>query len=91
MIAGYTSIDTFYQQLVRAWSTHHSSYGGLSQPSLFRALHRLADGIPDEKGAMTALSSSINLKFVQTFIEHPAPKVAATESVGRPAVEPARR
>jgi hypothetical protein len=91
MIAGYTNVDTFYQQLVRAWSTHHSSYGGLSQPSLFRALHRLADGIPDEKGVMTAISSSINLKFVQTFIEHPTPKVAATESAGRPNVEPARR
>ncbi|MGE4064565.1 MAG: hypothetical protein AB7E79_14460 [Rhodospirillaceae bacterium] len=91
MIAGYADIDTFYQQLVRAWSTHHSSYGGMSQPSLFRALHRLADGAPDEKGAMTALSSSINLKFAQTFIEHSAPKVAVTESAGRPAVEPARR
>jgi hypothetical protein len=91
MIAGYTNVDTFYQQLVRSWSTHHSSYGGMSQPSLFRALNRLADGMPDEKGVMTAISSSINLKFVQTFIEHPAPKVAATDSPARPAVEPARR
>ncbi len=91
MIAGYTNIDTFYQQLVRAWSTHHSSYGGMSQPSLYRALHRLADGIPDEKGVNTAISSAINLKFVQTFIEHPAPKVAAAESPARSAVEAARR
>jgi hypothetical protein len=91
MIAGYTNLDTFYQQLVRAWSTHHSSYGGMSQPSLYRALHRLADGIPDEKGVNTAISSAINLKFVQTFIEHPDAKVAATESPARPAVEPARR
>lgn len=73
MIAGYADIDTFYQQLVRSWSTHHSSYGGLSQPSLYRALYRLADGAPDEEGAMTAISSSINVKFVQTFIEHPDP------------------
>jgi hypothetical protein len=73
MIAGYADIDTFYQQLVRSWSTHHSSYGGLSQPSLYRALHRLADGAPDEEGAMTAISSAINVKFVQTFIEHPDP------------------
>ncbi|MGE3475991.1 MAG: hypothetical protein AB7H70_09305 [Rhodospirillaceae bacterium] len=91
MIAGYTTIDTFYQQLVRAWSTHHSSYGGLSQPSLFRALHRLADGVPDEKGAMTALSSSIQVKFVQSFIEHPDAKVAAVESTTKSTVEPARR
>lgn len=91
MIAGYTDIDNFYQQLVRAWSTHHSSYGGMSQPSLFRALHRLADGVPDEKGVNTAISSSLSLKFVQVFIEHPAPKVAAVEGVQRSAVEPARR
>jgi hypothetical protein len=91
MIAGYTDIDNFYQQLVRAWSTHHSSYGGMSQPSLFRALHRLADGVPDEKGVNTAISSSLNLKFVQVFIEHPAAKVAAVESVPRAAIEPARR
>ncbi len=91
MVAGYADIDTFYQQLVRAWSTHHSSYGGMSQPSLFRALHRLADGVPDDKGVNTALSSVINVKFVQTFIEHPAAKVAGTQSIERPAVEPARR
>lgn len=91
MIAGYTDVDTFYQQLVRAWSTHHSSYGGLSQPSLFRVLHRLADGVPDAKGVNTAISSSISLKFVQTFIEHPDQKVAVSESAPRASVEPSRR
>jgi hypothetical protein len=91
VLGGYADVETWYQQLVRSWSTHHSSYGGLSQPSLYRVLHRLADGYPDTKGANTAISSSIAIKLVQTFIEHPNRTVAASETSEKPAVEPARR
>jgi len=91
LLAGYTDIDTFYQQLVRAWSTHHSSYGGLSQPSLFRVLHRLADGAPDAKGVNTAISSALSVKFVQTFIEHPDQKTVEVATPSRTAVEISRR
>jgi hypothetical protein len=91
VLAGYNDVETWYHQLIRSWSTHHSSYGGLSQPSLYRVLNRLADGYPNEKGANTAISSSIAIKLVQTFIEHPDRTVAATESASKPAVEPSRR
>jgi len=91
VLAGYNDIETWYHQLIRSWSTHHSSYGGLSQPSLYRVLYRLADGYPDAKGANTAISSSIAIKLVQTFIEHPDRTVAASESPARPTAEPARR
>ncbi|MHB1205459.1 MAG: hypothetical protein ACYCZX_07820 [Rhodospirillaceae bacterium] len=80
LVAGYADIDTFYQQFVRGWSTHHSSYGSLSQPSLNRELHKLADGIPDKDGANTALSFSLQVRFAQIFIEHPPAKTASVPS-----------
>jgi hypothetical protein len=91
VLGGYADVETWYQQLVRSWSTHHSSYGGLSQPSLYRVLHRLADGYPDAKGANTAISSSIAIKLVQTFIEHPNRTVAASETPGEPAAAATQR
>lgn len=71
-LAGYTDVDTFYYTLQQTFSTHHQAYGQLSSPSLYRALHRLADGYPDPKtGANTAISSALELKFVQVFVQHP--------------------
>lgn len=91
LLAGYADVEAWYQQLVRSWSTHHSSYGGLSQPSLYRVLHRLADGYPDASGANTAISSSISIKLVQAFIEHPNRAVAQSGSADMPRAEPAQR
>ena len=91
VLGGYADVETWYQQLVRSWSTHHSSYGGLSQPSLYRVLHRLADGYPGANGANTAISSSISIKLVQTFIEHPAPQVAAEGGPSKAPIEAARQ
>ncbi len=78
LMAGYTDVGGFYYQLNAAWSTHLQSYGQLSSPSLYRALHRLADGYPDpETGANTAISSALDVKFTQVFILHPSQEVAA--------------
>lgn len=91
LLGGYADVEAWYQQLVRSWSTHHSSYGGLSQPTLYRVLYRLADAYPDEKGANTAISSSIAIKMVQTFIEHPDAKVAVVDGADKPASDASRR
>lgn len=91
VLGGYADVESWYQQLVRSWSTHHSSYGGLSQPTLYRVLHRLADAYPDENGANTAISSAIAIKMVQTFIEHPAPQVAAVDGADKPSADASRR
>jgi hypothetical protein len=41
-------------------------------------LRRLADGYPDKAGAMTAISSALNVSMVQIFIQHsPGQLVAA--------------
>jgi hypothetical protein len=87
IIGGYADVDSWAQQLVRSWSTHHSSYGGLSQPSLYPVLRQLADGYPDSSGRMTAISSALKVSMVQVFIQHAPPKqmVAATGAGATPA------
>lgn len=79
VIGGYADVESWYAQLVRSWSTHHSSYGGLSQPSLYPVLRRLADGYPDASGQMSAISSALTVTMVQVFIEHEANQVVSTQ------------
>lgn len=69
LIAGYADIDTWYYQLIRNDSTHHLSNGQISGISLYKAMRRLADAHPDPKtGANTAISSALDAKFVQVYI-----------------------
>ena len=77
LIGGYSDIMGFYLNLNQNWSTHHQSYGQQSSQSLYRALWRLADAYPDpETGANTAISASIDVKFVQAFLAHPPARLA---------------
>jgi len=72
LIAGYADVDTWYKQLIRNDSTHHLSNGQISGISLYKALRRLADAYPDAKtGANTAISSALDVKMVQVFINCP--------------------
>jgi len=69
LMAGYVDVDAFYLQSNESWSTHHHSYGANSASSMYRALRRLADGYPDPKtGQNTAISSALQVKFKQVFI-----------------------
>ncbi len=75
LIAGYADVDIWYKQLIRNDSTHHLSNGQISGISLYKALRRLADAYPDSKtGANTAISSALDVKMVQVYINSPAPK-----------------
>lgn len=80
LMGGYVDVETFYRQLVQAWSTHHQSYGQLSSPSLYRAMRRLADAHPDQNGHNTAISGALEMKFTQVFIQHPSAEVAAKDA-----------
>lgn len=80
MLAGYTDVDTWYKQLLRNDSTHHLSNGQISGISVYKALRRLADGYPDSAtGANTAISSALNAKFAQVFIQHPPGEAVKAE------------
>ncbi|HEY4368794.1 MAG TPA: hypothetical protein VGN07_16285 [Steroidobacteraceae bacterium] len=82
LIAGYTDVDTWYKQLIRNDSTHHLSNGQISGISLYKALRRLADGHPDPAtGANTAISSALDAKFTQVFIQHPRGEAAKAQLV----------
>ncbi len=77
LMGGYADVVNWQQRLARAWSTHHQSYGQVSSPSLFRALNRHADAYPDpETGKNTAISTAIEVTFVQTHILHPEAPMA---------------
>lgn len=91
LVGGYADITTFRHTLLRGYSTHHSGYGDMSQPSMARALERNADGIPDENGKNTAISTSLVVKFTQVFIQHPDPKVATAPSGGASPTDITRR
>lgn len=71
LMGGYVDVEAFYRQLNESWSTHHQSYGQESSPSLYRELHKLADGYPDKDGHNTAISGAMDMKFTQVFIQHP--------------------
>jgi len=75
VLAGYVDVESFSHQLNTNWATHHQSYGQLSAASLHRALRRLADGYADAKtGVNTAISSAVQLSFVQAYLVHPQEK-----------------
>lgn len=90
LIAGYSDVDTWYKQLIRNDSTHHLSNGQISGISLYKALRRLADAHPDAAGANTAISSSLDAKFTQVFIQHPEGEAAKAELVRTAKHSPAK-
>ncbi|MGE4063075.1 MAG: hypothetical protein AB7E79_06875 [Rhodospirillaceae bacterium] len=90
VMAGYVDVEAFKHHLNTSWSTHHQSYGQLSAPSFYRAIRRLADGYPDEKGQMTAISSALNVKFTQVYIEHPPQATASAGSARQQAAQTSR-
>lgn len=72
LFAGYVDIDRWDHNLNTNWTTHFQSYGHVSQPSLYRAMYRLADGYPDPvSGENTAISSAVQVSFVQVYVMHP--------------------
>jgi hypothetical protein len=72
LFAGYVDVDQWDLNLNTNWTTHFQSYGQVSQPSLYRAMHRLADGYPDPvTGENTAISSAVEVSFIQVYVMHP--------------------
>lgn len=80
IMAGYVDIERWHHALNTNLSTHHMSYGRVSSPSIVAAQQRLADGYPDESGKNTAISSSVDLKMVQVYLEHPKPETEMVSS-----------
>jgi hypothetical protein len=69
LIAGYTDVETWYLHMLRNWSAHYQSYGRSSGPSIYKAMRRLADGVPDpETGANRAISSALAAKFTEVRV-----------------------
>jgi hypothetical protein len=72
VLAGFLDVEQWYYAMNTSWATHHAAYGQASALSIYRALHRLADGYPDPKtGAFTAISGAMDIKLVQVYVIHP--------------------
>lgn len=98
LIAGYTDIESWYLHMLRNWSAHYQSYGKSSGSSIYKAMRRLADGLPDPgTGAKRAISSALAAKFSQvrvpSFTEAERAAIAAASPGipyrGMPAPRPA--
>lgn len=98
LIAGYTDIETWYLHMLRNWSAHYQSYGRSSGSSIYKAMRRLADGVPDPAtGAKRAISSALAAKFSEVRVlpftdAEQAAVAAATPGIpyrGMPAPRPA--
>lgn len=73
LIAGYADVETWYKFMIRNDSTHHLSNGYISGISLYKQLRRAADAYPDPNtGQNTAISASLDAKFVQVHIIEPS-------------------
>jgi hypothetical protein len=69
LLAGYTDVETWYMHMLRNWSAHYQSYGRSSGPSIYKAMRRLADGVPDPAtGANRAISSALAAKFTEVRV-----------------------
>jgi hypothetical protein len=87
LVAGYTDVETWYMHMLRNWSAHYQSYGKSSGPSIYKAMRRLADAVPDpETGANRGISSALAAKFTQVrvlpFTETELAAIAAAEPGG---------
>ena len=69
VLAGYADVEKLYAHAT-TWSTHHFSYGQHDAPRYYRELTRMADGYPNERGAMTAISSALQFNMIQVYIDH---------------------
>ena len=76
LLGGYVDVKDWQHRFTINWSTHHSSYGQMSIPSITRATRKLADAYPGPDGKMTAISAAAEMKFAQAFILHPEKSVA---------------
>lgn len=71
VLGAYVDVDEWHRVFAVDWSTHHAGYGQGSVASMTRALRHFADAYPDPAtGRNTAISSALQLEFVQAFILH---------------------
>ena len=69
MLAGYTDVETWYMHMLRNWSAHYQSYGKSSGPSIYKAMRRLADAMPDPAtGENRAISSALTAKLAEVRV-----------------------
>jgi len=76
VLGGFIDVEQWYYAMNTAWATHHAAYGQASAASIYKALRRLADGLPDpDTGVNTAISGYLDVKLVQAYVIQPETEV----------------
>lgn len=81
-MGGYADVWTWYYHSHKTRDSRHQAYGGTAGPTLYRALMKNADAYPDANGQNTAISTALDVKFVQVFVRHPDAQVAGVVTRG---------
>jgi hypothetical protein len=88
MLAGYHDIDTWWNMSVKMYSQSDVQIKG-SGPSMWEAIHRLADGHKDPAtGQCSAISAAYNLALTRIYIIHPDDRRNMSASVARVSSKP---
>lgn len=83
VLGGYHDVERFYRFWAKTTGAH-SVVANASPPSVYAALHRLADGHKDPTtGKCTAISASYDLRFVRAFIVHGNSETQVSENTPR--------
>ncbi len=91
LFAGYMDIEDWNQGTGQIRSTHHQAYDRASTASIYRALRKLADYMPDPvTGQNMAISMATKVAFTQVFAIHPPAAVGANVSPATEAKTEAR-
>jgi hypothetical protein len=75
IIAGYHDLEAWWHEIVNGETG--TSHGDYNCPSMYEAMHRLADGKKDPAtGKCTAISSAFLIEAIPAFVIHPQREIA---------------
>lgn len=80
LLGGYYDVENFYDGQIRQTGVAAPIDHGFSCTSVYRALQRLADGVPDAEGKCTAISTALRIDAVHAHVIHPPPAAPAPQT-----------
>lgn len=80
LLGGYYDIENFYDGQIRQTGVAAPIDHGFSCTSVYRALQREADGVPDADGKCTAISTALRIDAVHAHVIHPKPAPASPQT-----------
>lgn len=80
LLGGYYDIENFYDGQIRQTGVAAPIDHGFSCTSVYRAVQREADGVPDANGTCTAISTALRIDAVHAHVIHPKAPPASPQT-----------